>query len=95
MFHFLGFLFIIIIAILLIGLSIIGTVIRSVFGLGGAVHRALTGMTTEITNPEGDILLMTDSNQALLPMKSRTQELKKPPHTTDTKNYSPKMKEST
>ena len=35
MFHFLGFLFIIIIAILLIGLSIIGTVIRSVFGLGG------------------------------------------------------------
>ena len=68
MFHFLGFLFIIIIAILLIGLS---------------------------TNPEGDILLMTDSNQALLPMKSRTQELKKPPRTTDTKNYSPKMKEST
>ena len=35
MFHILGFLFIIIIAILLIGLSIIGTVIRSVFGLGG------------------------------------------------------------
>lgn len=35
MFHFLGFLFIIIIAILFIGLSIIGTVIRSIFGLGG------------------------------------------------------------
>lgn len=35
MFHILGFLFIIIIAILLIGLSIIGTVIRSIFGLGG------------------------------------------------------------
>ena len=35
MFHFLGFLFIILIAILFIGLSIIGTVIRSVFGLGG------------------------------------------------------------
>lgn len=34
MFHFLGFLFIIIIAILLIGLSIIGIVIRSIFGLG-------------------------------------------------------------
>lgn len=33
MFHILGFLFIIIIAILLIGLSIIGTVIRNVFGL--------------------------------------------------------------
>lgn len=35
MFHILGFLFIIIIAILLIGLSIVGTVIRSIFGLGG------------------------------------------------------------
>lgn len=35
MFHFLGFLFIIIIAILLIGLSIIGTVIRTLFGFGG------------------------------------------------------------
>lgn len=35
MFHILGFLFIIIIAILLIGLSIIGTVLRSIFGLGG------------------------------------------------------------
>ncbi len=35
MFHFLGFLFIILIAILFIGLSIIGTVIRSIFGLGG------------------------------------------------------------
>ena len=35
MFHILGFLFIIIIAILLIGLSIIGTVIRNIFGLGG------------------------------------------------------------
>ena len=38
MFHILGFLFIIVIAILLIGLSIIGTVIRSIFGLGG--HRS-------------------------------------------------------
>lgn len=35
MFHILGILFIIIIAILIIGLSIIGTVIRSVFGLKG------------------------------------------------------------
>lgn len=35
MFHILGILFIIIIAILIIGLSIIGTVVRSVFGLKG------------------------------------------------------------
>lgn len=38
MLHILGFLFIIIIAILLIGLSIIGSVFRSIFGLGG--HRS-------------------------------------------------------
>ncbi len=35
MFHILGFLFLILIAILFIGLSIIGTVLRSIFGLGG------------------------------------------------------------
>ena len=33
MFHILGFLFIIIVVILVIGLSIIGTVLRSIFGL--------------------------------------------------------------
>ena len=95
MFHFLGFLFIIIIAILLIGLSIIGTVIRSVFGLGG--RRSSSTYRNDNGNYQSGrgYSLMTDSNQALLPMKSRTQELKKPPRTTDTKNYSPKMKEST
>ncbi|ADV43226.1 DUF4834 family protein [Bacteroides helcogenes] len=41
MFHFLGFLFIIIIAILIIGLSVISAVIRSIFSLGG--HRASSG----------------------------------------------------
>lgn len=35
MFHILGILFIIIVVIIVIGLSIIGTVIRSIFGLGG------------------------------------------------------------
>lgn len=40
MFHILGFLFLIIIAILLIGLSIIGTVIRSIFGFGGRRPRS-------------------------------------------------------
>ena len=34
MFHILGFLFIIIVVILVLGLSIIGTVLRSIFGLG-------------------------------------------------------------
>lgn len=45
MFHFFGFLFIIIIAILLIGLSILGTIIRSIFGLGGR--------RSPDTNPDG------------------------------------------
>lgn len=35
MFHILGFLFVIIVVILVIGLSIIGTVLRTIFGLGG------------------------------------------------------------
>lgn len=55
MFHFLGFLFIIIIAILVIGLSIISTVIRSIFGLrqrnsyGQQAHRP----TSTQANGEG------------------------------------------
>lgn len=34
MFHLLGFLFIIIIAVLIIGISIVGTVLRTIFGFG-------------------------------------------------------------
>lgn len=34
MLHFLGFLFILIIAILIIGLSLIGSIVRGIFGLG-------------------------------------------------------------
>ena len=40
MFHILGFLFVIIVVILVIGLSIIGTVLRTVFGLGKQIGRA-------------------------------------------------------
>lgn len=34
MFHILGFLFIIIIAVIIIGLTIVGSVLRAIFGLG-------------------------------------------------------------
>ena len=34
MFHFFGFLFIILLAVLVLGLSIIGTVLRTIFGYG-------------------------------------------------------------
>lgn len=40
MFHILGFLFLILIVILFIGLSIIGTVLRGLFGLGNRVKNA-------------------------------------------------------
>lgn len=50
MFHILGFLFIIIIAVLIIGLSIIGTVIRSIFGLGGRRTRT---SSNPYQKPEG------------------------------------------
>ena len=58
MFHILGFLFIIIIAILIIGLSIIGTVIRSIFGLGR--HRTSSG---SYQNPEGYSYNNTNTRQ--------------------------------
>lgn len=41
MFHVLGFLFIIIVGVLILGLSILVTVVRSLFGLGG--RRASSG----------------------------------------------------
>ena len=63
MFHFLGFLFIIIIAILLIGLS----------AWVAAAHQTLTGTTMEIINPEEGILSMADNSPALLPTKNLKQ----------------------
>jgi hypothetical protein len=54
MFHILGFLFIIIIAILLIGLSIIGTVIRSIFGLGGRRTSSSRGYSYNENGPSSN-----------------------------------------
>ena len=71
MFHFLGFLFIIIIAILLIGLSIIGTVIRSIFGLGS--RRSSNTYRNDNGNYQSGILSMADNNPALLPTKNLKQ----------------------
>lgn len=47
MFHLLGFLFIILIAVLVIGLSIVGTVLRAVFGFGR--RRTSSGPTAQRT----------------------------------------------
>lgn len=48
MFHILGFLFIIILAVLIIGLSIIGSVVRGIFRLGNGARR--TSDTTTNNN---------------------------------------------
>ena len=62
MFHILGFLFVIIVVILVIGLSIIGTVLRTIFGLGGKRRYSYSGgqqqnsssQTDEGTTSEGN-----------------------------------------
>ena len=94
MFHFLGFLFIILIAILFIGLSIIGTVIRSVFGLGG--RRSSNTYRNENGNYQsGKGYSFNDKQQSASPMK-RLHTKKRPPHTpTHAKSSSRKMKENT
>ena len=73
MFHFLGFLFIIIIAILLIGLAS-SALLSGVFSAWvAAAHQTLTGTIMEIINPEEDILSMADNSPALLPTKNLKQ----------------------
>ena len=48
MFHILGFLFIIIIAVIIIGLTIVGSVLRAIFGLGRrSTTRTYNGGTTQ------------------------------------------------
>jgi len=49
MFHILGFLFIIILAVLIIGLSIIGSVVRGIFRLGNGVRRTSDSATNNHT----------------------------------------------
>lgn len=53
MFHILGFLFIIILAVLIIGLSIIGSVVRSIFRLGNVARRTPDNSTgNDTAQPE-------------------------------------------
>ena len=85
MFHILGFLFIIIIAILLIGLSIIGTVIRNIFGLGG--RRTSSKKEMVITSREGIPTMIIDN-------RLRRHKLKKVKYAPATRNCSPKTRES-
>lgn len=90
MFHILGFLFIIIIAILLIGLSIIGTVIRNIFGLADAVLPPTPVPTKKemvITSREGIPTMIIDN-------RLRRHKLKKVKYVPATRNCSPKTRES-
>lgn len=52
MFHFLGFLFVIVIAILLIGLSVVGSIIRTIFGLGRRSTSSNTSRTQQSYTPQ-------------------------------------------
>ena len=73
MFHILGFLFIIIIAILLIGLSIIGTVIRNIFDWADAVLPPTPVPTKKemvITSREGIPTMIIDNRLR----KAQTEE---------------------
>lgn len=72
MFSFFGFLFIIIIAILLIGLSIVGTVIRTIFGLGGR-------RSTD-TNPNGKGYSFNDNQQPDTSHNEETTYEERAPH---------------
>lgn len=90
MFHILGFLFIIIIAILLIGLSIIGTVIRNIFGLGGRRTSSNSGPYQKgmvITSREGIPTMIIDN-------RLKRYKLKKVKYAPATRNCSPKTRES-
>ena len=90
MFHILGFLFIIIIAILLIGLSIIGSVIRTIFGLGGRRTSSNSGPYQKemvITSREG-IPTMIINNRL------RRHKPKRVKYVPATRNCSPKTKEN-
>ena len=97
MFHILGFLFIIIVVILVIGLSIIGTVLRTVFGLGK--HRSssvLTRMEAAVINPVEVILsrvAISNRTPLLKPMKKPL--LLEMISIESTRNFSLKMKENT
>ena len=75
MFHLLGFLFIIFIAVLVIGLSIVGSILRVVFGFGrrrsrpNDAHRSYRNMNqtegakTQRDNKGEEIINMTSGNK--------------------------------
>lgn len=54
MFHILGFLFIIVIAVIIIGLALVGSVLRAVFGLGNARPRQVQIVTDPIIIQEAE-----------------------------------------
>ena len=88
MFHILGFLFIIIIAILLIGLSIIGTVIRNIFGLGGRRTSSNSGPYQKGNgNYQPGGYSYNDNRQS-------SEEAQKVKYAPATRNCSPKTRES-
>ena len=87
MFHILGFLFVIIVVILVIGLRIIGTVLRTV--------QVLTRMAEEVINPVEVILSRVINNRMLLLNPTEKQLPLEMISIENTRNFSLKMKENT
>ncbi len=89
MFHILGFLFIIIIAILLIGLSIIGTVIRNIFDWADAVLPPTPVPTKGNGNYQPGGYSYNDNRQSSEEAQTEEGEIRPA-----TRNCSPKTRES-
>lgn len=68
MFHLLGFLFIIVIVVLVIGLSIVGTVLRAVFGFGRRRPSSTTtsGRQSYQTQEERDHTSEKNNNEEII-----------------------------
>ena len=87
MFHILGFLFVIIVVILVIGLSIIGTVLRTVFGLGKRRSSSGTYQNGGGSYQSGRGYSFSGDQQQELPLEMISIE--------NTRNFFLKMKENT
>lgn len=88
MLHFLGFLFILIIAILIIGLSIIGSIVRGIFGLGRKKRLRRTSEAIHFTETIGN-------HHVPRPTRPTASAPKKVKYTSNIRNVSsPRMTES-
>ena len=95
MFHILGFLFVIIVVILVIGLSIIGTVLRTVFGLGKRRSSSGTYQNGGGSYQSGRGYSFSGDQQQDASSQSNGETTSPGNDIENTRNFSLKMKENT